>query len=136
MLTVGLDDPDTYALRYAGLTMLGAAIGDLLLAFGAWDGIYLGGPLARTIAPRLPLDALVRSMQAKDAFRRQLAQAPIATVAEETGAASEIEARLARRLAPPCGRASGPSGSRPPCSTAPPSSARRRPASNGRRPTR
>ena len=30
MLTVGLDDPDTYVLRYAGLTMLGAAIGVLV----------------------------------------------------------------------------------------------------------
>ena len=30
MLTVGLDDPHTYVLRYAGLTMLGAAIGVLV----------------------------------------------------------------------------------------------------------
>jgi uncharacterized membrane protein YgaE (UPF0421/DUF939 family) len=30
MLTVGLDDPATYALRYAGLTLLGAAIGVLV----------------------------------------------------------------------------------------------------------
>jgi uncharacterized membrane protein YgaE (UPF0421/DUF939 family) len=30
MLTVGLDDPDTYVLRYAGLTLLGAAIGVLV----------------------------------------------------------------------------------------------------------
>jgi uncharacterized membrane protein YgaE (UPF0421/DUF939 family) len=30
MLTVGLDDPDTYALRYAGLTLLGAATGVLV----------------------------------------------------------------------------------------------------------
>lgn len=32
MLTVGLDDADTYVLRYAGLTMLGAAIGVLVTA--------------------------------------------------------------------------------------------------------
>mgnify|MGYP004504680511 CR=1 FL=1 len=32
MLTVGLDDPDTYVLRYAGLTLLGAAIGVLVTA--------------------------------------------------------------------------------------------------------
>ncbi len=30
MLTVGLDDPNTYVLRYAGLTLLGAAIGVLV----------------------------------------------------------------------------------------------------------
>lgn len=30
MLTVGLDDPGTYVLRYAGLTLLGAAIGVLV----------------------------------------------------------------------------------------------------------
>jgi uncharacterized membrane protein YgaE (UPF0421/DUF939 family) len=30
MLTVGLDDPDAYVLRYAGLTLLGAAIGVLV----------------------------------------------------------------------------------------------------------
>ena len=30
MITVGLDDPETYVLRYAGLTLLGAAIGVLV----------------------------------------------------------------------------------------------------------
>jgi glucokinase len=86
----GRDRIATEALAvYAGA--LGSAIGDLVLAYGAWDGVVLTGALARALAPRLPVAAMAQRMADKDAFRRQLAQVPVALVTDDalelTGAA-------------------------------------------------
>ena len=55
---------------------------------------------------------------------------------DETGATTEIEARLARGWPSRSGNASAPTRSRPPCSTPLPRSARPPTASSGNRPTR
>jgi glucokinase len=79
---------------YAGV--LGSALGDLVLAYGAWDGVVLTGALARSLVPRLGVAALRDRMADKDSFRRQLAQVPVALVAEAelelTGAAVALAA--------------------------------------------
>jgi glucokinase len=59
---------------------LGALIGDLVLAFGAWDGVYLTGAIARALHHELADPVLRRRMTAKDAFSRQLADVPVAVV--------------------------------------------------------
>ncbi len=59
---------------------LGAFIGDLVLAFGAWEGVYLTGPISRALQVQLS-DARFRNrLEAKDAFRRQLGEVPVAIV--------------------------------------------------------
>ncbi len=59
---------------------LGSVIGDLVLAFGAWDGVFLSGAIARALHHKLADPALRRRMTDKEAFGRQLADVPIAVV--------------------------------------------------------
>lgn len=59
---------------------LGAIAGDLALAFGAWNGIFLTGAIARALEPRLAASSLRRRLEEKATFGRQLAQVPVAVV--------------------------------------------------------
>lgn len=59
---------------------LGGFIGDLAMAFGAWDGVFLVGAIARSCHARLADPRLRRRLEAKSAFRRQLADLPLAVV--------------------------------------------------------
>lgn len=74
---------------------LGALAGDLVLAFGAWDGVFLTGGIARGLKHKLSDPRFRARMEAKDAFRRQLSQVPVAVVnrndLELVGAAVALE---------------------------------------------
>ncbi|MEP9361079.1 ROK family protein [Sphingomonas sp. KR3-1] len=59
---------------------LGAFAGDLALAFGAWDGVFLTGAISRALHPQLVDPAFRRRMEGKAAFRRQLSEVPVALV--------------------------------------------------------
>ncbi|AJP70973.1 glucokinase [Sphingomonas hengshuiensis] len=76
---VGRDPASTAAVRMF-CEHLGAFAGDLVLAFGAWDGVFLTGAIARALLPQLKDPGFRRRMEAKAAFRRQLAEVPVALV--------------------------------------------------------
>ena len=59
---------------------LGAFCGDLAMAFGAWDGVFLTGAIARFLHPQLSDPGFRQRMEAKAAFRRQLGDVPVALV--------------------------------------------------------
>jgi glucokinase len=59
---------------------LGAFAGDLAMAFGAWDGVFLTGAISRALHPQLCDPGFRRRMESKAAFRRQLAEVPVALV--------------------------------------------------------
>jgi len=73
-------DPHAAATLTTFVGALGAMIGDLVLAFGAWDGVYLTGAIARALHHKLADPLLRRRMTAKSAFSRQLGEVPIAVV--------------------------------------------------------
>jgi glucokinase len=53
---------------------------DIALAFGAWDGVYLMGALARALRPALATAAGRARFEAAGAFRRRLAAIPVSVV--------------------------------------------------------
>ena len=75
----GRDPAATAAVRmFAGY--LGEFIGDLVLAFGAWEGVYLTGPITRALQVQLSDARFRHRLEAKDAFRRQLGDVPVSIV--------------------------------------------------------
>ena len=76
------DTRDRAATRAVDLYVeaLGAVVGNLVLAFGAWDGVYLTGAIARALQSRLAAPAFRRRIEAKAAYRRQLSQLPVAVI--------------------------------------------------------
>ena len=76
---IGRDQVSSAVVRmFAGY--LGAFIGDLVLAFGAWEGVYLTGPIPRALQVQLSDARFRQRLEAKDAFRRQLGEVPVAIV--------------------------------------------------------
>lgn len=73
-------DPVATAVIGMFVEYLGAFAGDLALAFGAWDGIHLTGAVARALLPQLAAPGFRRRLEGKAAFRRQLAEIPVALV--------------------------------------------------------
>jgi glucokinase len=73
-------DPVSTAVVKMFVEHLGAFAGDLALAFGAWDGIFLTGAIARALQPQLMDRGFRARMEAKAAFRRQLGEVPVAIV--------------------------------------------------------
>ncbi|MFA5964930.1 MAG: glucokinase [Sphingomonas sp.] len=59
---------------------LGAFVGDLVLAFGAWDGVYLGGAIPRALQVMLSEATFRQRLTAKSAFHRPLSEVPVAIV--------------------------------------------------------
>ncbi len=59
---------------------MGAFAGDLAMAFGAWDGVFLTGAISRALHPQLTDPGFRRRMESKAAFRRQLGEVPVALV--------------------------------------------------------
>jgi len=59
---------------------LGAFAGDLALTFGAWDGVFLTGAIARFLHPQLSDPGFRQRMENKTAFRRQLSEVPVALI--------------------------------------------------------
>ena len=76
---VGRDPFATAAVRMF-VEHLGGFAGDLALAFGAWDGIYLTGAISRALHGQLADPGFRRRMESKAAFRRQLSEVPVALV--------------------------------------------------------
>ncbi|MEO5626093.1 MAG: glucokinase [Dokdonella sp.] len=56
--------------------LLGAVAGDFVLAFGAWDGVYLAGGLPPLILPWLERGGFRRRFQDKGRFEESLARVP------------------------------------------------------------
>lgn len=89
-------DPAAAAAVALVVGALGAVVGDLVLAYGAWDGVILAGPIARALRRPLAAPAFRARMEAKPAFRRELSQVPVAIVEtddlELVGAAAALAA--------------------------------------------
>lgn len=77
--SAGRDPVATAAVRMVA-GYLGAFIGNLVLTFGAWEGVYLTGPIARALLVQLNDPRFRTRLEAKDAFRRQLGDVPVAIV--------------------------------------------------------
>ncbi|WP_440225300.1 glucokinase [Dokdonella sp. MW10] len=60
--------------------MLGAAAGDLVLAFGAWDGVYLTGGLTPRLRAWFHSEAFRRRFEDKGRFAARMAQVPTVAV--------------------------------------------------------
>jgi glucokinase len=73
-------DPVCTAVVRMFVEHLGAFAGDLALAFGAWDGVYLTGAITRALVPQLKEPGFRRRLESKAAFRRQLSDVPVAVV--------------------------------------------------------
>lgn len=76
---IGRDPVSTRVVRMF-VEHLGAFAGDLAMAFGAWDGVFLTGAIARALHPQLSDPGFRRRMSQKAAFRRQLNEVPVALV--------------------------------------------------------
>jgi glucokinase len=73
-------DPVCTAVVRMFVEHLGAFAGDLVLAFGAWDGIFLTGAIARALERELRAPGFRQRLSGKAAFRRQLGEVPVALV--------------------------------------------------------
>ena len=73
-------DPVCTAVVRMFVEHLGAFAGDLALAFGAWDGVFLSGAISRALHPQLIEPGFRRRMEGKAAFRRQLGEVPVALI--------------------------------------------------------
>jgi len=76
---VGRDPINTAVVRMF-VEHLGSFAGDLALAYGAWDGVFLTGAIARALHPQLMDPGFRRRLEGKAAFRRQLTEVPAALV--------------------------------------------------------
>lgn len=56
--------------------LLGAVAGDVVLAFGAWDGAYLGGGMTPTLLPWLQRGGFRRRFEDKGRYATHLARVP------------------------------------------------------------
>jgi glucokinase len=73
-------DPVCTAVVKMFVEHLGAFAGDLALTFGAWDGVFLTGAIARFLHPQLSDPGFRLRMENKTAFRRQLSEVPVALI--------------------------------------------------------
>lgn len=58
----------------------GSFVGDMVLAFGAWDGVYITGAVGRALQRKLELTVFRHRLENKDAHRRQLAEVPVSLI--------------------------------------------------------
>lgn len=76
---------------------LGAFVGDMVMAFGAWDGVFLIGSLAKTLQDRLREPAFRRRMDHRGDYARRMAAVPVTLVTrnhvELLGAAAVLDRR-------------------------------------------
>ena len=73
-------DPVSDAVGQLVAGYLGAFIGDLVLAYGAWDGVYVTGAIGRALHRQMTLPVFRQRFEAKDAHRRQLGNVPISLI--------------------------------------------------------
>ncbi len=76
------DASDAQAVRAIDLfaEILGAIAGDLVLAYGAWDGVFLGGGLLEPLLPTLRRGGFRARFDAKGRFTPTMAQIPTIAV--------------------------------------------------------
>ena len=76
------DGDDAQAVRAVDLfaEILGAIAGDLVLAYGAWDGVFLGGGLLEPLLPTLRRGGFRARFDAKGRFAPTMAQTPTVAV--------------------------------------------------------
>lgn len=76
------DGSDAQAVRAVDLfaEILGAIAGDLVLAYGAWDGVFLGGGLLEPLLPTLRRGGFRARFDAKGRFAPTMAQIPTVAV--------------------------------------------------------
>jgi len=99
-VTRGADrDPVCAAAVKLFVEHLGAYAGDLVMTFGAWDGVFLTGAIARFLKPQLCDPGFRKRFETKAAFRRELSSVPVALVnrndLELLGAAAALADRQA-----------------------------------------
>ena len=73
-------DPAARAALDMLLGFFGAFVGDMVLAFDAWDGVYLTGAMARAWQPQIAGSTFRRRMEAKGDQARPLRAVPVAVV--------------------------------------------------------
>lgn len=102
-------DPIAAAAVTMFIEHLGSVIGDLVLAFGTWDGVFITGSIARALRPRIAATGFRRRMEGKAAFRNQLADVPVAVInrsgleligARQRSMRNDAGGRMARRTFP------------------------------------
>lgn len=67
--------PDAIRVIRAGL--LGSFAGSVALAFGAWDGVYVGGPQMAALTTPEPVGSFHERFVSKGRYRNQLVRVPI-----------------------------------------------------------
>lgn len=76
---------------------LAVFVGDMVMAFGAWDGVFLIGAMARTLQHRLREPAFRRRMDHRGDYSRRMAAVPVTLVTrnhlELLGAAAVLDGR-------------------------------------------
>ncbi len=96
-VTAGMDR-DAVSIAAASLfaSALARIARDLALAFGAWDGVFLAGPIVHAMRRRLAAPDFRIRFEGDGPFRRDLAQVPLALVEpgdwELVGAAAALAA--------------------------------------------
>jgi glucokinase len=82
VMQAATDGSDAQAARAVGLfaEILGAIAGDLVLAYGAWDGVFLGGGLLEPLLPTLRRGGFRTRFDAKGRFTPTMAQIPTVAV--------------------------------------------------------
>lgn len=92
-------DPAARAALDLFLGYLGSFTGDMVLAFGAWDGAFLTGSLARAVHGHLAASSFRQRLEAKGELGRTLRAVPVAVVdqaqLELLGAAAVLQADMA-----------------------------------------
>ncbi len=81
-ITAGAEAGDARCLRSVELfcALLGAAAGDLVLGFGAWDGVYLTGGLTPRMLPWLQAGAFRARFEDKGRFAERMVGVPTVAV--------------------------------------------------------
>lgn len=75
-------DPHSRAAEAIGrfAEMLGSFAGDMVLAHGAWDGVYLAGGITAKLLPAIEAGGFRARFEAKGRFRALLQQVPVRAV--------------------------------------------------------
>lgn len=81
-ITAGARDDDALCRQSVAvcLDLLADFAGDLVLAFGAWDGAYLAGGLVRELWPWLSPERFRQRFEAKGRFTETMTRVPLAAI--------------------------------------------------------
>lgn len=76
-------DPACDAVTRMAAGYLGSFIGDVVLAFGAWDGVYITGAVGRALQRQIALPDFRQRMENKGFHRRKLSEVPVSLVTRD-----------------------------------------------------